>query len=116
MNIPEAMTMAATTKTLFRRGLRKQISTAAGHMCRMINLSASDRDRALSKFSHEVSEELRALNCTLAAIAIKDRHDGARLYLRQVVESGIESHGDRTRQNALIADLEELAQVLNEER
>ena len=56
--------MAASTKTLFRRGMGKRASAAAGYIGRMIKMSASDRDRALDKFFYEVSEELRALNCT----------------------------------------------------
>lgn len=69
-------------------------------------LASADRDRALHKFAYEVSEELRALNCTLAAIAISDDHEGARLYLEQVVEEGIAARHDKTRRRARLAEPE----------
>ena len=103
--VGEAMTMTASTKSLFRRGVGKRISGAATFLGRAIRMSASDRDRALSKFSYEVSEELRALNYTLAAIAISDDHEGARLYLERVVEEGIAAHHDKSRRNAQLAKL-----------
>ena len=77
----------------------------------MITISSRDHDRALDKFSYEVSEELRsldlsanevadelrALNCTLAAIAISNNHEGARLHLERVAEEGIAARHHRTR-------------------
>lgn len=69
-------------------------------------LASADRDRAMDKLAYEVSEELRALNCTLAAIAISDDHEGARLYLERVVEEGIAAHHDKTRRKARMAELE----------
>ena len=69
-------------------------------------LSSADRDRALDKLAFEVSEELRALNCTLAAIAISDDHEGAHLYLERVVEEGIAAHHDKARRKARLAKLE----------
>ena len=104
--VDEAMTMAASTKSLFRRGVGKRISRAAIFLGRAIRVSASDRDRALSKFSYEVSEELRTLNCTLAAIAISDNHEGARSYLERVVERGIVAYDERTRHEDRVADLD----------
>ena len=68
-------------------------------------LASADRDRALDKLAYELSEELRALNCTMAAIAISDGHEGARLYLEQVVEAGIEAHHDKARREARLAEL-----------
>ena len=44
--IGEAMTMAASTKSLFRRGVGKRISGAATFLGRAIRVLASDRDRA----------------------------------------------------------------------
>ena len=75
--------------------MAKRISGAATHLGKLITMSSRDRDRALDKLSYEVSDELhslditakeiadvlRVLNCTLAAIAISDNHQGARLYL-----------------------------------
>ena len=109
----EAVTMAATTKTLLRRGVAKRISGAATHLGKMITMSSRDRDRALGKLSYEVSDgirsldttakevadELRALNCTLAAIALSGSHEGARLYLERPVEDGIAAHSQRTGSN-----------------
>lgn len=68
-------------------------------------LSSADRDRAMDKLAYEVSEELRALNCTLAAIALSDSHEGARLYLERIVEAGISSHEEKTRREARLAQL-----------
>lgn len=68
-------------------------------------LASADRDRALDKLAYEVSEELRALNCTLADIAISDGHEGARMYLEQVVEAGIEAHHDKARHETRLAEL-----------
>ena len=116
--VGEAMTAAASTRTLLRRGVAKRISGAATHIGRMITISSRDRDRALDKFSYEVSEELRslditanevaeevrALNCTLAAIAISDNHEGARLYLEQAVEEGIAAHHHRNRRKVRLAE------------
>ena len=104
--VGEAMTMAASTKSLFRRGVGKRISGAATFLGRAIRMSASDRDRALSKFSYEVSEELRTLNCTLAAIAISDEHEEARSYLERVVERGIVAYDERTRRQDRLAELD----------
>lgn len=98
--------MAASTKTLFRRGMGKRASAAAGYIGRMIKMSASDCDRALDKFSYGVSEELRALDCTLAAAAISDGHEGARRYLEQIVEAGIEARHDKARREARLVELE----------
>ena len=109
--VGDAMTVAASTKTLFRRGVAKRISGAGTHIGRMITISSRDRDRALDKLSYEVSEELRsldlsvndvadelrALNCTLAAIANSDNHEGARLHLERVAEECIAAHHHRTR-------------------
>ena len=69
-------------------------------------LASADRDRALDKFAYELSEELRALNCTLAAIAISDNHEGARLYLERVVEEGSAARHTKTRRKARLAELE----------
>ena len=109
--VGEAMTVAASTKTLIRRGVAKRISGAATYLGKMITTSSRDRDRALGKLSYEVSDELhslditakeavdelRALNCTLAAIAISDNHQGARLYLERLTEEGIAAHHRRAR-------------------
>ena len=107
----EAMTVAASTKTLFRRGVAKRISAAATYLGKEIRMSSRDRDRALDKLSEEVSDELhslditaneiadelRALNCTFAAVAISDTHEGARLHLKRIVEEGIAADMDRRR-------------------
>ena len=69
-------------------------------------MSASDRDRALSKFSCEISEELPTLNCTLAAIAISDDHEEARRYLERVVERAVVSYDERTRRADRFAELD----------
>lgn len=119
----EAVTMAASTKTLFRRGVAKRISGAATHLGKMITMSSRDRDRALSKLSYEVSDEirsldittrevadeLRALNCTLAAIALSDSHEGARLYLEQIAEEGIAAHHETEGQRARLTRFDETA-------
>ena len=88
----EVASVAASTKTLFGRRLRKTLSAAANHVGRMIMLASADTDRALDKAAYQVAEELRSLNCTLAAIAIADDHEGARLYLRRIVQDGIAEH------------------------
>ena len=54
--VGEAMTVAASTKTLIRRGVAKRISGAATYLGKMITTSSRDRDRALGKLSYEVSE------------------------------------------------------------
>lgn len=68
--------------------------------------ASADRDRAMDKLAYEVSEELRVLNCTLAAIAISDDHEGARLYLERVVEEGIAAHRDKARREARFVEFE----------
>ena len=104
--VGEAMTVAASTKALFRRGVAKPISGSATFLGRAIRMSASDRDRVLSKFSYEVSEELRTLNCTLAAIALSEDHEEARSYLERVVERGIGAYDERTRRQDRLAELD----------
>ena len=103
--VSEAASIAATASGLLGRGRRGR-ARAATHLGRMIMLSSADRDRALDKLAFEVSEELRALNCTLAAIAISDDHEGAHLYLERVVEEGIAAHHDKARRKARLAKLE----------
>ena len=71
----------------------------------MIMLASADRDHALDKAACKVTEELRSLNCTLAAIAIADDHEGARLYLRRVVQDGIADHHRKARLEAQWRDL-----------
>ncbi|MCY3633425.1 MAG: hypothetical protein OXH29_12205 [bacterium] len=93
----EAMTVAASTKSLFRRGLSKRISSAATFLGKAIRQTARDRDITLERFSHHIARELRFLNCTLAAIAISDDHEEARSYLERVVERGIAVYNKRMR-------------------
>ena len=104
--VGDAMAVAASTKTLFRRGVANRISGAATHIGRMITILSWDRDRALDNLSYEVSEELRALNCTLPAIALSDYNEGARLYLERVMEAGIASHDDLIYRMSHLAELE----------
>lgn len=102
--VSEAASIAASASSLVGRG-RKRRAGAATFIGRRIMLASADRDRALDKLAYEVSEELRALNCTLAAIAISDGHEGARMYLEQVVEAGIEAHHDKARRVTRLAEL-----------
>lgn len=103
--VGEAASIAASASSLIgRRGRRK--AGAATFIGRGIMLASADRDRALGKLAYEVSEELRAINCTLAAIAISDDHEGARLYLEQIVEEGIAAHHDKIRRKARLAEFE----------
>ena len=60
------------------RGVAKTISGSATFLGKAIRQTARDRDVTLEKFSHHVAGEVRALNSTLAAIAISDDHEGAR--------------------------------------
>ena len=101
--VSEAASIAASASSLVGRH-RKRRAGAATFIGRRIMLASADRDRALDKLEYEVSEELRALDCTLAAIAISDGHEGARLYLEQVVEAGIEAHHDKARRVARPAE------------
>ena len=103
--VSEAASIAASASSLVGCR-RKRKAGAATFIGRRIMLASADRDRALHKFAYEVSEELRALNCTLAAIAISDDHEGARLYLEQVVEEGIAARHDKTRRRARLAEPE----------
>ena len=104
--VGEAMTVAASTKALFRRGVAKTISGSATFLGKAIRQTARDRDVTLEKFSHNIAGEIRALNCALAAIAISDDHEGARSYLERVVERGIVSYDERTRHEDRVADLD----------
>jgi len=103
--VTEAASIAASASSLLGRG-RKRKAGAATFIGRRIMLASADRDRAFEKLSYEVSEELRALNCTLAAIAISGDHEGARHYLEQVVEEGTATHHEKTRRKAQLAELE----------
>ena len=100
------MAVVESTRSLFGRRIGKRISSAASFLAQAIRMSAGDRDRTLGKFSYEVSEELRTLNCTLAAIALSDDHEGARSYLERVIERGIARYDERTRREDQLADLE----------
>lgn len=122
--VEEAMAAAASTKTLFRRGVAKRISGAATFLGKEIRMSSRDRDRALQQLAYEVSDELRglditakevadelrALNCTLAAIAISDSHAGARLYLEQIAEEGIAAHYEERGRKAGLPRLDDSAE------
>ena len=68
-------------------------------------LASADRDRSLDKAAYQVLEELRSLNCTLAAIAIADDHEGARLFLQRVVQHGIADQHRKARPKAQWRDL-----------
>ena len=57
--VGEAMTMAASTKSLFRRGLSKKISSAATFPGKAIRQTARDRDETLEKFSHHIAGEIQ---------------------------------------------------------
>ena len=103
--VGEAASIAASASSLIGRR-RKRKAGAATFIGRKIMFASADRDRALGKLAYEVSEELRALNCTLAAIAISDDHEGARLYLERIVEEGIAVQRDKTRRKARLAELE----------
>ena len=100
--VSDAASIAATASG-FLRSRQKEQGTSGYALGRMIMLSSAVRDRALDKIAYEVSEELRALNCTPAAIASSDDNEGAHLYLERVVEAGIASHEEKTRREARLA-------------
>ena len=104
--VGEAMTVAASTKALFRRGVAKTISGSATFLGKAIRQTARDRDVTLEKFSHHIAGEIRALNCTLAAIAISDDDEGARSYLERVVGRGIVADDERTCREDQLAELD----------
>ena len=104
--VGEAMTMAASTKSLFRRGLSKRISSAATFLGKAIRQTARDRDITLEKFSHHIAREIRFLNCTVAAAAICDEHEGARSYLERVVDREVSVYDERVRYDDRLAELD----------
>ena len=88
-----------------KRGLNRVASVGA-FVGQMIKTSNYDRQKSLSKLSHEISTEIRSLNYTLAAIAISNQDPAARCYLSQVVDEGIREHQERGKRKRTIAKLE----------
>ena len=97
--------VVGSARPLFGRRLAKRISGAAMHIGRMITMASRDRDRALDKAAYQGAEELRAANCTLAAIALSEDREEARLYLQRVVHEGIAHHLHKTRLKARLSKL-----------
>jgi len=89
--VNETISVAAAASNLVgHRRKRKEI--AAKFIGQKIALASADCDRALDKLSYEVAGELRSLNCTLAAIALSDDHEEARLYLERIVAEVVQEH------------------------
>lgn len=90
--------VAASVSNL--RKARKRVVRALGPLGDRIARALEERNRAQREATSELTAELNALRCTLAALAVRDTDTAARKYLEDVAREGVNAYKTEERRRA----------------